>query len=119
MTDRIIIIKVIPFITSIAVVLLIAIFGNLEQNVITKFQSTIHTALSITFVATCSLLSNISLKISNTIKLLNKNYLPKAKITELTSLFVHLKTENRKITIVPNVLVLQKSISIIENQYYK
>jgi len=118
-TDRIIIIKVTPFLTSIAVVLLFAIIWNLEQNEIIKFESTIHTALSITFIAPCSFLSIISMKYGNTMKLLNKNYLPKAEITELTYLFVHLKTKNRKISIVYNSLVLQKSVSLIENQYYK
>jgi small-conductance mechanosensitive channel len=106
-----------------ATILLSAIWG-LEQNEIAVFVGTILTALGIAFFAQWSLLSNITsslllffnhpIKIGSTIKVLDKDYPFEGEVTDLTYFFVHLKTESGEIITIPNSIILQKSISVIE-----
>jgi small-conductance mechanosensitive channel len=87
---------------------------------------TILTALGIAFFAQWSLLSNITsslllffnhpVKIGDTIKVLDKEYPFEGEVSDLTYFFVHIKTENGEIITVPNSLLLQKSVSVIERK---
>lgn len=120
---RKIIVKAIHLFTTITAVILLAGVWGLQQNEIAVFASTILTALGIAFFAQWSLLSNITssiilffnhpLKLGDTIKVLDKDYLFEGEITELTYFFVHLKTTEGEIITIPNSLVLQKSISVL------
>ncbi|MDI9309314.1 MAG: mechanosensitive ion channel [Limnohabitans sp.] len=115
-------IHLLSFITSL--VLLSAIWG-LNQNEIAVFAGTLLTALGIAFFAQWSLLSNITssillffyhpLKIGDTIKVLDKDYPFEGEVNDLTYFFVHLKTDKGEIITIPNSLLLQKSISVTEN----
>ena len=106
-----------------ATVLLSAIWG-VKQNEIAVFVGTILTALGIAFFAQWSLLSNITsslllffnhpVKIGDTIKVLDKDYPFEGEVSDLTYFFVHLKTESGEIITIPNSLLLQKSVSVIE-----
>ena len=89
------------------------------------FASTLLTALGVGFFATWSLLSNITsgiilffnhpLKLGDTIKILDKDYPFEGEITELNYFFIHLRTIDGEIVTIPNSLLLQKSVSIVEN----
>jgi small-conductance mechanosensitive channel len=106
-----------------AAVLLSAIWG-LKQNEIAVFVGTILTALGIAFFAQWSLLSNVTsslllffnhpVKIGDTIKVLDKDYPFEGEVTDLTYFFVHLKTDNGGVVTIPNSLLLQKSVSVVE-----
>lgn len=106
-----------------ASILLSAIWG-LRQNQVTVFVGTILTALGIAFFAQWSLLSNITsslllffnhpVKIGDTIKVLDKDFPFEGEVSDLTYFFVHLKTESGEIITIPNSLLFQKSVSIIE-----
>jgi small-conductance mechanosensitive channel len=82
------------------------------------------TALGIAFFAQWSLLSNITssiilffnhpLKLGDTIKVLDKDYPFEGEVMELTYFFIHLKTDNGELITVPNSIILQKSIAVIE-----
>jgi len=123
---RKIIIKATNLFISIAVVILLAGIWGLEQKEIAVFASTILTVLGIAFFAQWSLLSNITsslilffnhpLKLGDTIKVLDKDYPFEGEVIELTYFFIYLKTKNGETITVPNSLIFQKSISIIENQ---
>jgi small-conductance mechanosensitive channel len=123
---RKLIVKVINLFNSFATILLIAAIWGLKQNEIALFASTILTAFGIAFFAQWSLLSNITssiiiffnhpLKIGDVIEVLDKDYTIEGEITELNSFFIHIKTKNEKVITIPNSLVLQKSISIIESE---
>lgn len=125
-TRRKIIIKALHLFTSIAAMVLIAGIWGLEQNEIAVFATTILTALGIAFFAQWSLLSNITssiilffnhpVKLGDTIKVLDKDYPIEGEVTELTYFFIHLKTKNGETITLPNSLVLQKSISVIEKR---
>jgi small-conductance mechanosensitive channel len=111
------------FTTIVLAILLSGIWG-FKQNEIAAFASTILTALGIAFFAQWSLLSNITssiilffnhpLKLGDTIKVLDKDYPFEGEITELTYFFVHLKTTSGEIITIPNAMILQKSIAIIQ-----
>ena len=111
-----------------AIVLLAAIWG-LKQHEIAVFVGTILTALGIAFFAQWSLLSNITsslllffnhpVKIGDTIKVLDKDFPFEGEIVDLTYFFIHIKTEDGGITTIPNSLLLQKSVTVIEQQHNK
>ncbi|MDI1316271.1 mechanosensitive ion channel domain-containing protein [Flavobacterium sp.] len=108
-----------------ALILFSAIWG-LKQNEIAVFVGTILTALGIAFFAQWSLLSNITsslllffnhpLKIGDTIKVLDRDYPFEGEVSDLTYFFVHVKTESGEIITIPNSVLLQKSVSVIEKK---
>jgi len=120
------IIKVLNLLSFITAAIMLSAIWGLNQSEIAVFVGTVITALGIAFFAQWSLLSNITsslllffnhpLKIGDQLKVLDKDYPFEGEITDLTYFFIHLKTKEGEIITVPNSLVLQKSISIIENQ---
>ncbi len=118
------IIQVIHLFTTIGVLTVLAGVWGLKQNEIAVFASTILTALGIAFFAQWSLLSNITssiilffnhpLKLGDTIKVLDKDYPFEGEVMELTYFFIHLKTDKGELITVPNSIILQKSIAVIE-----
>jgi len=106
-----------------AIILFSAIWG-LKQNEIAVFVGTILTALGIAFFAQWSLLSNITsslilffnhpVKIGDTLKVLDKDSPFEGEVSDLTYFFIHLKTESGEIITIPNSLLLQKTVLIIE-----
>jgi len=126
---RKIIVKAIHLFIVIGAVILIAGIWGLQQNEIAVFASTLLTALGIAFFAQWSLLSNITssiilffnhpMKLGDTIKVLDKDYPFEGEVTELTYFFIHVKNSSGEIITIPNSLVLQKSISVIEKEITK
>ena len=122
---RKIIVKSVQLLTLIAALVLLAAIWGLDQDQIAVFVGTILTALGIAFFAQWSLLSNITssllllfnhpIKIGDTIKVLDKDFPFEGEVSDLTYLFVHLKTKDGELITIPNSLLLQKSISIKSN----
>ncbi|MEX1189651.1 MAG: mechanosensitive ion channel domain-containing protein [Bacteroidia bacterium] len=120
------IIKAVHLLSFLTVIILLSAIWGLKQNEIAVFVGTILTALGIAFFAQWSLLSNITssvliffnhpLKIGDTIKILDKDFPFEGEVADLTYFFVHLKTENGEIITIPNSLLLQKSISLVEKK---
>jgi small-conductance mechanosensitive channel len=120
------IIKAVHLLSFLTAFILLSAIWGLKQNEIAVFVGTILTALGIAFFAQWSLLSNITsslllffnhpIKIGDTIKILDKDYPFEGEVTDLTYFFVHLKTENGEIITIPNSLLLQKSVSVIEKK---
>ena len=118
------IIKVLNLLSFITSTIVLSAIWGLNQSEIAVFVGTVITALGIAFFAQWSLLSNITsslllffnhpLKIGDTLKVLDKDYPFEGEVSDLTYFFIHLKTKDGEIITVPNSLVLQKSISIIE-----
>ena len=118
------IIKAMNLFIFIGVVVVLAGIWGLEQHEIAVFASTLLTALGVAFFAQWSLLSNITssiilffyhpLKLGDTIKVMDKDCPFEGEITEMTYFFIYLKTADGEIITVPNSMVLQKSISVIE-----
>jgi small-conductance mechanosensitive channel len=118
------IIKAMNLFIFIGVVVVLAGIWGLEQHEIAVFASTLLTALGVAFFAQWSLLSNITssiilffyhpLKLGDTIRVMDKDCPFEGEITEMTYFFIYLKTADGEIITVPNSMVLQKSISVIE-----
>jgi small-conductance mechanosensitive channel len=119
------IVKTVQLLTLITALVLLAAIWGLDQDQIAVFVGTILTALGIAFFAQWSLLSNITssllllfnhpIKIGDTIKVLDKDFPFEGEVSDLTYLFVHLKTKDGELITIPNSLLLQKSISIKSN----
>lgn len=118
------IIKAVHLLSFIAATVLISAIWGLNQNEIAVFVGTILTALGIAFFAQWSLLSNVTsslllffnhpVKIGDTIKVLDKDYPFEGEVTDLTYFFVHLKTDAGEVITIPNSLLLQKSVLVME-----
>lgn len=126
---RKIIIKAVHLLSFLMSIVLLAAIWGLKQNEIAVFVGTILTALGIAFFAQWSLLSNITsslllffnhpVKIGDNIKVLDKDFPFEGEIVDLTYFFIHIKTEDGGITTIPNSLLLQKSVTVIEKQHNK
>jgi len=118
------IIKAVHLLSFLTAIILLSAIWGLKQNEIAVFVGTILTALGIAFFAQWSLLSNITsslllffnhpIKIGDTLKVLDKDFPFEGDVSDLTYFFVVLKTEQGEIITIPNSLLLQKSVSIIE-----
>ena len=62
---------------------------------------------------------NHPVKIGDNIKVLDKDFPFEGEIVDLTYFFIHIKTEDGGITTIPNSLILQKSVTVIEKQRTK
>lgn len=123
---RKIIVKAIQLLLSITAITIIAAVWGVGQSEIIVFAGTVLTALGVAFFAQWSLLANITsgiilffnhpLKIGDQIKVLDKDFPFEGEISDLTYFFLHLKSTNGEIITIPNTLLLQKSIAIIEKQ---
>jgi len=120
------IIKAVHLLSFLAVIILSSAIWGLKQNEIAVFVGTILTALGIAFFAQWSLLSNITsslllffshpLKIGDTIKVLDRDHPFVGEVSDLTYFFVHLKTESGETITIPNSLLFQKSVSVVEKK---
>jgi small-conductance mechanosensitive channel len=123
---RKIIVKTVHLFSFLTLIILLSGVWGLEQSEIAVFVGTILTALGIAFFAQWSLLSNVTsslllffnhpIKIGDRLKVLDKDCPIEGKVSDLTYFFVHLKTESGEIVTIPNSLLFQKSVSIIENK---
>ncbi|MBP9134920.1 MAG: mechanosensitive ion channel family protein [Saprospiraceae bacterium] len=120
------IIKALQLLTFLTAIILLSAIWGLKQSEIAVFVGTILTALGIAFFAQWSLLSNVTssvllffnhpIKIGDTIKVLDKDFPIEGEVTDLSYFFVHLKTDTGEIVTIPNSILLQKSVSVIENK---
>lgn len=118
------IIKAVHLVSFLAASIFLSAIWGLKQNEIAVFVGTLLTALGIAFFAQWSLLSNVTsslllffnhpVKIGDTLKVLDKEYPFEGEVTDLTYFFVHLKSANGEIITIPNSLLLQKSVSVLE-----
>jgi small-conductance mechanosensitive channel len=118
------IIKVVHLLSLVAALILLSAVWGLQQDEIAVFVGTILTALGIAFFAQWSLLSNITsslllffnhpAKIGDTIRILDKDCPFEGEVSDLTFFFVHLKTANGEIITIPNSLLFQKSVAVVE-----
>ena len=120
------IVKALQLLTFLTAIILLSAIWGLKQSEIAVFVGTILTALGIAFFAQWSLLSNVTssvllffnhpIKIGDTIKILDKDFPIEGEVTDLSYFFVHLKTDTGEIVTIPNSILLQKSVSVIENK---
>lgn len=120
------IIKAAHLLSFLAALILLSAVWGLQQDEIAVFVGTILTALGIAFFAQWSLLSNITsslllffnhpAKIGDTIRILDKDFPFEGEVSDLTFFFVHLKTAQGEIITIPNSLLFQKSVAVVEKR---
>jgi small-conductance mechanosensitive channel len=118
------IIKAVQLLSFLTVIVLLSAIWGLKQNEIAVYVGTILTAIGIAFFAQWSLLSNVTsslllffnhpVKIGDKIKVLDKDCPFEGEVTDLTYFFIHVKTDEGEITTIPNSVLLQKSVSVID-----
>lgn len=118
------IIKAVHLLTFLTAIVILSAIWGLKQNEIAVFVGTILTALGIAFFAQWSLLSNITsslllffnhpVKIGDTVKVLDKDCPFEGEVTDLTYFFIHLRTQEGAIITIPNALIFQKAITVVE-----
>lgn len=118
------IIKAVQLLSFLMAIVLVSAIWGLKQNEIAVYVGTILTAIGIAFFAQWSLLSNVTsslllffnhpVKIGDKIKVLDKDCPFEGEVTDLTYFFIHVKTDEGEITTIPNSVLLQKSVSVID-----
>ncbi|MDP2237180.1 MAG: mechanosensitive ion channel family protein [Bacteroidales bacterium] len=109
------------FIIIVALVLITAIWGVKSQEVTIFITSTL-TILGVAFFAQWSILSNISsslilffnhpVRIGSQIKILDKDYPIEGIVVNISLFFMYIKTNDGQLVSIPNTVVLQKTISL-------
>jgi small-conductance mechanosensitive channel len=122
------IIKAVHLLTFLTAIVILSAIWGLKQNEIAVFVGTILTALGIAFFAQWSLLSNITsslllffnhpVKIGDTVKVLDKDCPFEGEVTDLTYFFIHLRTQEGAIITIPNALIFQKAITVVEKNNF-
>lgn len=112
-------------ISSAAVILIILIWG-VDKKELALFFSSFMAILGIALFAQWSLLSNITAsiilfinhpaKIGDKIVVLDKDFPLSGKIRDIGAFFLILKTDEGEIVTIPNSLILNKMIQIIEEE---
>ena len=118
------IIKAVQLLSFLMAIVLVSAIWGLKQNEIAVYVGTILTAIGIAFFAQWSLLSNVTsslllffnhpVKIGDKIKVLDKDCPFEGEVTDLTYFFIHDKTDEGEITTIPNSVLLQKPVSVID-----
>lgn len=118
--------KVVNLFMSIVLVVVLSAIWGVDQNEIALFVSSVLTVMGIAFFAQWSILSNITaslilffnhpIKIGDTIKVLDKEYPFEGEIIDLTYFFVYVKISNTEILTIPNSILLQKAIVVLNTK---
>ncbi|MCU0416698.1 MAG: mechanosensitive ion channel family protein [Cytophagaceae bacterium] len=117
-------IKAMYIFTLLAALVVLAAIWGLEQKEIATFVGTILTVLGIAFFAQWSLLSNVTagfllfihhpLQIGDYIKIVDKDMPIEGEIFDLSFFYVHIKMPSNEIITIPNSILFQKAVSILE-----
>ncbi|WP_338410770.1 mechanosensitive ion channel family protein [uncultured Flavobacterium sp.] len=108
----------------IAIIAIVIIWG-VNKDQLFLFFSSLFTVIGVAFFAQWSLLSNITagvilfisypFKIGDSIKIHDKDFPIHAEIVNIKAFYLLLKTDDGEITTYPNILLMQKGISVISN----
>jgi small-conductance mechanosensitive channel len=112
------------FIIMVAFVVAIAIWGVNSEQVILFITSAL-TILGIGFFAQWSILSNITsslilffnhpIRIGGHIRILDKDYPIEGEVENISLFFMYIRTHDNQLVSIPNTVVLQKTISLLED----
>jgi small-conductance mechanosensitive channel len=114
------------FINILAIVALIIVWGVQTRDIFITLSS-IATVIGVAMFAQWSILSNITsgiilffsfpFKIGDTIRIHDKDFPIEAEIEDISAFHVYLSTKDGEKIIYPNNLLLQRGISIMDNNY--
>jgi small-conductance mechanosensitive channel len=109
----------------LAVVALVAIW-SIDSQQLFFFISSLLTALGIAFFAQWSILSNITaslilffnhpLKIGGRVRVIDKDYPIEGTLEKISLIFMHIRLDNGENITIPNNIVLQKMIAVLDDK---
>ena len=118
------VVKLINILSALTLFIVIGAIWGLNQDKIALFLGSILAVLGVAFFAQWSLLSNITaglilffhhpVKIGDRIKILDKDAAIEGEILDMSYFFVHIRTANNEVVLIPNSLLLQKSVAVNE-----
>lgn len=122
---RRIVVRITNFITLIFGIISITLVWGVDQRQLLVFFTSTITVLGIAFFAQWSLLSNITaglviffnhpLKLGDTIRITEKDYLLEGRLDSISFFFLHIETKNGEKVTVPNSIALQKTIAVLHD----
>ena len=111
------------FINTVGAVTLIAIWGVHPRNILIAISS-VFAMVGIAFFAQWSILSNVTagiilyftnpFRVGDYIRIMDKEIPLDAQVEEIYTFYTHLRTKDGTLHLIPNALLLQKGISILE-----
>lgn len=121
---RKLVVKLINTVVIIALFLVLGAIWGLEQQKIALFLGSVLAVLGVAFFAQWSLLSNITagiilffnhpVKIGDKVKIFDKDFPTEGEIMDMGYFFIHLRTINNEMVLIPNSIFLQKSVAVSE-----
>ena len=121
---RKIIINLINFLLYIPSIIVLALIWGLNLNQFTVFISSILAVLGVGFFAQWSILSNLTatvilffyhpMRIGDRIRVLDKDFDWTGEVTDITGFYVFLDTDKGESITIPNNLLMQKGIEILQ-----
>ncbi len=113
-------------INALAIIIIITIWGVEKQNIWVALSS-VFAIIGVALFAQWSILSNITagliiffnspFTIGDKIRILDKDFPTEAIIVNIKTFYTHLRTVDGVLHVYPNNLLLQKGISLIEDEY--
>lgn len=109
---------------NIAVVIVIIVIWGVDTKNLFVALSSVFAVIGVALFAQWSILSNITagfilffsppFRIGNYIRLMDNDLMLEAKVVDIFTFYTHLRGRDGKLYIFPNILLLQKSISIVD-----
>ena len=119
-----IILKLVNILLMLLFLIGLGIIWQINSKDFYIFLSSILAVIGVAFVAQWSLLSNVTaafilffshpLKIGDKIKILDKDFPIEGEVRDITAFFIYIKTQDKMDISIPNNILLQKSISVLE-----
>lgn len=120
-----VILKIVNLFLFIVCGLSIAAIWGLDKSQLVLFITSVVTVLGIAFFAQWSILANITsglilyfnhpLNFGDTIKIIDKDFPIEGIIEDISFFFLHIKTKDGEHITIPNSVILQKTISVGNN----
>ncbi len=121
-----IIFKLIHLVEYIVIAIGLAIIWGIDMKQFSVFISSVLAVLGVGFFAQWSLLSNLTasvilffshpLRLGDRIRILDKDFDWTGRVIDITGFYLFMKTDDDRNLTIPNYLVLQKGIEILENK---
>ncbi len=120
------VIKYINILLGAVVLLILFIIWGVKAEHLFVTLSSVFAVVGVALFAQWSILTNITsgvllffsypFKIGDTIRINDKDFPLEAKIEDIRSFYIYLRTSDNEMVVYPNSLLLQKGISIVNNK---
>lgn len=117
--------RILSILINLAVIIVLIVIWGVDTRNLFVALSSVFAVIGVALFAQWSILSNITagiiiyfsapFKVGDYIKILDKDMPIEARVENIYSFYTHLKTKEGGTHIFPNALLLQKAVSVIED----